>query len=130
MISFRAGYRVGCVATAFLATLWPIYQFNLDHDLAQIDFKNTYLVDEKVYPHLTFCGDSVTISQQNGSTQEKVLNDTFYDAESRHKTLRMEDYVSTIQLRNLDNEITLLSKSVSDNTMFFYCNSIYDRQRN
>lgn len=111
MISFRAGYRVGCVVTAFLVTLWPMYQYNLDNDLVQIDFKKTYSANERVYPALTLCGDSVTISQLNGLTQETILNGTFYDAESRHKTLRIEDYVSTIQLRNFDNEIILFSKS-------------------
>ena len=80
MISFRAGYRVGCVVTAFLVTLWQIYQYHLDNDLVQIDFKKIYSADERVYPELTLCGNSVTISKLNGSTQETPLNDTFNGA--------------------------------------------------
>ena len=114
MISFKAGYRVGCVVIACLVTLWPMYQYNLDNDLVQIDFKKTYSADERVYPALTLCGDSVTTSQLNGLAQEALLNGTFYDAESKHNTLRIEDYVSTIQLRNFDNEIILFSKSGID----------------
>ena len=111
MFSFRGCYRIGCVVTAFLVTLWPMYEYNLDNDLVQINFKKTYSANEIVYPALTLCGDSVTISQLNGSTQETVLNGSFFDKESRHKTLRIEDYISTIKLRNFESEITRFSKS-------------------
>ena len=111
MVSFRTTFRIGCVFTAFLVALWPIYQYNLDEDLVQINFKHFYTSEDRVYPALTLCWDRTQFSEFNDSTKISSLNGTIMDVSSNHTTLSIEDYVSTIVVTNFDDEKTRFSKS-------------------
>ena len=111
MISFRLFFRVCCIFSAFISTLWPIYIYNLDEDLVQIDFKQFHTAEDRVYPALTLCFDTTTYSTYNESFERSLREDELLQIGSNHTTLKIEDYVNSIQFQDFENKITRYSKS-------------------
>ena len=79
MPSCRFLFRIFCVLTAILLSLWPIYKYNLDEDLVQIDFKQFHSTEDRVYPALTLCFDKTTFFQYKESSGNALhSDDQFY----------------------------------------------------
>ena len=111
MFSLRFVFRVGCVLIAFIATLYPIYLFNLDEDSVQIKFKETYTSEERIYPAMTLCFDRTTFHKFNQSAEDKLGVDMAHQTFSNQSTLDIEDYIDNIVIKDMKNNQTRFTKS-------------------
>ena len=107
MFSLRFVFRVGCVLIAFIATLYPIYLFNLDEDSVQIKFKDTYSSEDKIYPAMTLCFDRTTFHKFNQSSEDKLGVDMAHQTFSNQSTLDIEDYIDRIVIKDMKNNETM-----------------------
>lgn len=110
MVYLRLIFRVGCVLSAVVTSFWPIYQYNLDEDLVQLKFQHFHSTEDRVYPALTLCFEKATFSQYNESSTANTKDDLL-EIDTNHTTLKIEDYVSTIRVRNFNNNIIKFSSS-------------------
>jgi hypothetical protein len=107
MVSFRFIFRFGCVSAAIFSSFWPIYLYSLDEDLVQINFKKFHSTEDRVYPSLTFCFNIKSFPKYNDS----VLKESLFQIGSNDTTLKIEDYISTIEIKTFENNIIRFSKS-------------------
>ena len=106
MATFRAIFRVACVLLGFCATFWPIYLFNLDADSVEIEFKDLYTSKNTPYPALALCFDHSMIHEYNASNWSR--NNEQQQPIFSPRTLQINDYISSIVIKHLDEKQTQL----------------------
>ena len=111
MFSIRGLFRVCCVVVAIIATLYPIYLFNLNEDTVQIKFKQVYSDKNKIYPAMTFCFDTTKFYRFNQSSQNQLGVDIEHQVLSHQSTIDVEDYINNIVIKDMKNNRTRFTRA-------------------
>ena len=111
MFSIRGLFRVCCVVVAIIATIYPIYLFNLNEDTVQIKFKQVYSDKNKIYPAMTLCIDTTKFYRFNQSSQNQLGVDIKHQVLSDQSTIDVEDYINNIVIKDMKNNRTRFTRA-------------------
>ena len=107
---FEYLFKTCCVLGAIFLTSWCFYEYNLDEDLVQMEFKKFHSTEDRVYPALTLCFGRKT-KYEKFSTEQSILKPEFFQIGSNRTTLKIEEYIETIQIKDFSsNKIIQYSK--------------------
>ena len=115
--SFEYLFKLCCTLSAIFLILLCCYKYNLDEDLVHMEFRKFHSTKDRVYPALTLCFDSSpNLEFDKLSTKKNILKQKFFQIGSNHTTLKIEEYIERIQIKDFSNQIIQYSKLGIDST--------------
>ena len=111
MANRKGFFGVGCVVITLITSLWPIYLFSLNEDSVQIEFKEFYSSQDRLYPALTLCYDRATFHKFNQTSTDRFGIDMQHQVFSNQSTLDIEDYITNIVIKDMKNNQTRFTRA-------------------